>query len=570
MPKIVTTEQMRAVEQASDQKGHTYADMMERAGRAVVERVKQLVVGIPEPRVAILVGPGNNGGDGLVAGRILAQELNGASVSAFLLKKRGDDDAVFVTAREAGVFMADVQNDKPAGYRVLQNLIANADVVIDALFGTSLRLPIRGDASKVLQTVNKALNLRQSERAVPAFTTPAAISRNYSSSGPVIVAVDCPSGLDCDTGQIDKHTIPAHETITFAAAKPGLLTFPGAALVGRLHIGDIGLPDKLPEIDQIALTLVDAAEAGSRLPERPMDSHKGTFGKAMIVAGSLNYTGAAYLAAAAAYRAGAGLVTVGAPQIIVPTLAGMLPEATWILLPHNMGVLHEAAVKVLRKEIEGYRAMLLGPGFGREDVTGEFMRELLHPDEEIKHSRAIGFVPLDEETDQAGDDTSGLPPLVIDADGLNLLAGMDDWATLVPPGSILTPHPGEFARLAKLDTGDVQANRIALAQEKAAEWKTVIVLKGAFTVVAAPDGRTAVQPFATPALASAGTGDVLAGAITGLLAQGLEPYDAALAGAWLHGMAGIRAEDMAGTAASVTAGDVLDMLAGAYALAEGA
>jgi hydroxyethylthiazole kinase-like uncharacterized protein yjeF len=569
MAKIVTTEQMRAVEQASDNKGHTYADMMERAGRAVVERVKQLVVGIPEPRVVILVGPGNNGGDGLVAGRILAQELNGASVGAFLLKMRGDDETVFAAAREASVFMADVENDKPAGYRVLQNLIANADVVIDALFGTSLRLPIRGDASKVLQTVNKALILRRSEGPTPPFTTPAAISRDYRSSGPVIVAVDCPSGLDCDTGEIDKHTIPAHETITFGAAKPGLLTFPGAALVGRLHIGDIGLPDKLPELDQIALTLVDAAEVGSRLPERPMNSHKGTFGKAMIVAGSLNYTGAAYLAAAAAYRVGAGLVTVGAPQIIVPTLAGMLPEATWILLPHNMGVLNEAAVKVLRKEIEGYRAMLLGPGFGREDVTGEFMRELLHPDEEIKHSRAIGFIPLDEGTGQDAEDTSGLPPLVIDADGLNLLAGMDDWLTLVPRGSILTPHPGEFARLAKLETGDVQANRMRLAQEKAAEWHTVIVLKGAFTVVAAPDGRTGVQPFATSALASAGTGDVLAGAITGLLAQGLEPYDAALAGAWLHGMAGIRAEDMSGTAASVTAGDVLDMLPGAYALVEG-
>ncbi len=173
MPKIVTTEQMRAIEQASDQKGHTYADMMELAGRAVAERVKQLLVGIPEPRVAILVGPGNNGGDGLVAGRLLIQEIDGATVGAFLLKMRDDTDSVFTAAREAGVFMADVENDKPAGYRVLQNLIANADVVIDALFGTSVRLPIKGDAAKVLQTVHKALNLRQTERPTPAFTTPA-------------------------------------------------------------------------------------------------------------------------------------------------------------------------------------------------------------------------------------------------------------------------------------------------------------------------------------------------------------------------------------------------------------
>jgi hydroxyethylthiazole kinase-like uncharacterized protein yjeF len=570
MSKIVTVEQMRAIEQASDKKGHTYADMMELAGRAVAERVKQLLVGIPEPRVAVLVGPGNNGGDGLVAGRVLALELTDASVGAFLLKMRGDDDAIFAAAREAGVFMADVENDKPAGYRVLQNLIANADVVIDALFGTSLRLPIRGDASKVLQTVNKALTLRRSERPGPPFTTPASNTPNDRTGGPVIVAVDCPSGLDCDTGEMDKHTIAAHETITFAAVKPGLITFPGASVVGTLHVGNIGLPDRLPELDDIPLTLVDAAEVGARLPERPQDSHKGTFGKAMVVAGSLNYTGAAYLAASAAYRVGAGLVTVGAPQIIVPVLAGMLAEATWILLPHDMGVLNEAAVKVLRKEIEGYRALLLGPGFGREDVTGEFLRELLHPKEEIKHSRAIGFIPLDEEdSDQAGETGSHLPPLVIDADALNLLAGMNDWPALVPPNAVLTPHPGEFARLAKLKTADVQTSRIVLAQQKAAEWKCVVVLKGAFTVVAAPNGRTAVQPFATSALAKAGTGDVLAGAITGLLAQGLDPYDAALAGTWLHGMAGIRAEDRTGTAASVVAGDVLEMLSGAYSLAEG-
>jgi hydroxyethylthiazole kinase-like uncharacterized protein yjeF len=568
MSKIVTTEQMRAIEKASDAKGHGYADMMELAGRAVAERVKHLLAGIPEPRIAVLVGPGNNGGDGLVAGRLLAQEIDGAVVGAFLLKARGDDDEVFVKAREAGVFIADVEGDKAAGYRVLQNLVANADVVLDALFGTSLRLPIRGDASKVLQAVHHAITLRRTERPAPPYTTPADPAELPSGSGPIVVAVDCPSGLDCDTGQIDNNALYAHETVTFAAAKPGLFVFPGAEAVGKLHIGDIGLPERLPELDDIPLMLVDAAEVAARLPARPRNSHKGTFGKAMIVAGSLNYTGAAYLSAAAAYRIGAGLVTVGAPQIIIPTLAGMLPEATWILLPHDMGVLNEAAVKVLRKEIEGYSAMLLGPGFGREDVTGEFLRELLQPKEETRHSRAISFIPVEADTQPNEPAAAGLPPLVIDADALNLLSGMDDWPALVPPGTILTPHPGEFSRLTGIDRDEIQANRIALAQEKAAEWNCVVVLKGAFTVVAAPDGRAAVEPFATSALASAGTGDVLAGTITGLLAQGLEPFDAALAGAWLHGMAGVRAEEMVGTAASVTAGDVLELLPEAIALAE--
>ncbi len=566
MPKIVTTDQMRAIERAADAQGHSYAAMMERAGRAVAERVKQLLAGIEQPRVAVIVGPGNNGGDGLVAARILAQELEGASVGAFLLKLRGDDDEVFVRARDAGVFIASADDDKAAGYRVLQNLVANADVLIDALFGTSLRLPIKGDAAKVLQAAHKAITLRRAERPAPPYTTPADPDLTAPDDGPIIVAVDCPSGLDCDTGALDKLTLPAHETITFAAAKPGLLTFPGAEAVGTLHIADIGLPSRLPELDEIALTLVDAAEVRARLPQRPRDSHKGTFGKAMVVAGSLNYTGAAYLAAAAAYRAGAGLVTVGAPQIIVPTLAGMLPEATWLLLPHDLGVINEAAVKVLRTELAGYSALLLGPGFGREDVTGEFLRELLRPQEEVRHSRAIGFVP-NEPAGETARPATDLPPLVIDADGLNLLAAMDDWPRLLPPGTILTPHPGEFARLARLEREEVQANRIPLAQAKAAEWNCVVVLKGAFTVVAAPDGRTAVEPFATSALASAGTGDVLAGAIAGLLAQGLAPFDAALCAGWLHGMAGTRAAEVLETAISVTAGDVLELLPDALALA---
>jgi NAD(P)H-hydrate epimerase len=245
----------------------------------------------------------------------------------------------------------------------------------------------------------------------------------------------------------------------------------------------------------------------------------------------------------------------------------MLPEATWVLLPHDMGVINAAAVKVLREELEGYSALLLGPGFGREDVTAEFLRELLQPKEEMRHSRAIGFIPMEANNSEAGSDPVALPPLVIDADALNLLAEMDNWPAMIPPNTILTPHPGEFARLAKLERDEVQKNRIALAQAKAAEWKCVIVLKGAFTVIAAPDGQIAVEPFATSALASAGTGDVLAGTITGLLAQGLAPFDAALAGAWLHGLAGVRAEEMFETPAGVTAGDVLELITEAYAAA---
>ncbi len=551
MPKIVTTEQMRAIEQAAEARGQRVENMMEMAGRAVASRVRDLLDGVPEPRIAILVGPGNNGGDGLVAGRILKEELDNATVGVYLLKARGDDDSVFARAQEAGLFMAEASADKAQGYRVLQNLVANADVVIDALFGTSFTPPVKGDAAKVLQNVRKALLLRKADRPTPGYNTPTEPDEpRFLISGapmPLVIAVDCPSGLDCDTGNLDDHTIHADETITFGAVKPGLIKFPGASAVGTLHIGDIGLPDRLAELDQVPLNLIDATDVAGRLPDRAADAHKGTFGKTMVVAGSLNYVGAAFLAGSAAYRVGTGLVTIAAPQIIIPVLAGMLPEATWVLLPHDMGVLNEAAVKVLRKELDTYTALLVGPGLGREDETGEFMRELLQPKEEFRPARVIGFIRSDDAADEDQTMLSPLPPLVIDADGLNLLAQIEDWPRLLPPNTILTPHPGEFARLSGLSTEEIQADRITMAQQGAANWNAVVVLKGAFTVIAAPDGRTAVLPFATAALAKAGTGDVLAGAISGLLAQGLNPYDAAVAGAWLHGIAGLRAERVLNT-----------------------
>lgn len=557
MPKIVTVDQMRAIEQAADASGHTYAAMMAHAGRAVADRVIELLYGTPEPTIAILVGPGNNGGDGLVAGALLAEELDGAHVTAYMLKPRDKDDDVYEQAVMAGVTVINANDDTDRTH--LRNLIAAADVVLDALFGTSLRLPIEGDAAHILEMARAIINARRTAHLPATYSTPGT-PPFPSDSALLVIAVDCPSGLDCDTGALDDNTIRADETITFAAAKPGLLNFPGAKMVGTLHVGDIGLSPELPELAEITLTLADAAGVTALLPTREIDAYKGTAGRAFVVAGSLNYIGAAYLTAASAYRSGAGWVTVGAPNPIIPTLAGMLPEATWVLLPHDMGVINDHAVKVLREELEGYTALLIGPGLGREDTTGDFVRELLQPQEEIRQSRALGFVPAtpDEEAKVAKDKTN-LPPLVIDASALYLLAVIENWPALVPPNTILTPHPGEFARLADLDIADVQADRVGLAQRKAAEWQCIVVLKGAFTVIAAPDGRAAMLPFAVPALASAGTGDVLAGTITGLLAQGLAPYEAALAGGYVHGLAGVRAGDLVGVL-STTAGDVLEML----------
>lgn len=569
MPKIVTTDEMRALEKATDKGGHSYADMMEMAGRAVAMRAKTLLAGLDAPRVVILVGPGNNGGDGLVAGRVLREEFPESTVNALLLKPRdAKKDPVYAAAEKAGVNIVSAETDANSSFRTLKKLIAEADVVIDALFGTSVRLPLEGDVVRLLNAANRALEARRKPASPSPLTTPAAAYPNSASERPVtVIAVDLPTGLNPDTGELDKAALFADETVTFGAAKPGLLTFPGAEAVGLLHVADIGMPADLPELARAPL-LIDAHEVGARLPQRPRNSHKGTFGKTMIVAGSLNYTGAAYLAAAGAYRSGAGLVTVAAPQVIMPILASLLPEATWLLLPHDLGVLNEAAVKVLRPELDGYSALLLGPGFGREETTGEFLRELLSPTEERRPARTIGFSRIVDQEDEAEEKSTPLPPVVIDADGLNLLAEIEDWPTLLPPNSVLTPHPGEFGRLAGLETDEVQANRLDLAREKAAEWNAIVVLKGAFTAIAAPDGRLAVSPFASAALARAGTGDVLSGMIAGLIGQGVEPFDAALCAVWLHGAAGERAAALATTTAATVAGDLLEHLPHAIHLAE--
>jgi NAD(P)H-hydrate epimerase len=562
---------MRALEAAADAAGVTYADMMERAGRAVAERVKELIADIPDARIAVLVGKGNNGGDGLVAARLLKTETS-ALVSLFLLEPRPETDAMFVAARDAGLFAVEGPTDAQQGYRVLKTMVANADVIIDGLLGTGAKLPIKGELQKVLRQVRQALRDRREDHPRPPFGTPASPGVT-TRRDPIMVAIDLPSGLDADTGKIDQYAIHADETITLEAVKPGLLTFPGAESVGILHVAPLGIPEKTEPLPSIKRTIVDAVAVRALLPERPLNAHKGTFGKALIVAGSVNYVGAAGLAALSAYRTGAGLVTVAAPQPIVGTLAGRLAEATWLLLPHDMGVLSKGAARVLRDELEGSSALLIGPGLGQETPTAEFIEALFEPEPSKVKARPIGFAPAPANAASSPEKTSTdkpLPPLVIDADGLNLLAKIENCWTRLPARTILTPHPGEMARLAGIeDEGDqkaigrVQANRIGLVVEKAAAWNMVIILKGAFTVIADPDGRVAVLPFANPGLSHAGTGDVLAGMVVSFLAQALDPFDAAVAAAYTHGYAGELATGYVGHPASVLASDVADRIADA-------
>jgi NAD(P)H-hydrate epimerase len=290
-----------------------------------------------------------------------------------------------------------------------------------------------------------------------------------------------------------------------------------------------------------------------------MQAHKGTFGTALIIAGSVNYTGAAHLAGHAAYRVGAGLVKMAIPGLIYSALAGQFPEAVWLLLPHEMGVIKSDSAKIVQQNLDHVTAILMGPGWGLDDTTKEFLEKMITGKMQSEKSKSgIGFVMMDVEVD--GSLTGKLPPLVIDADGLKLLTRIKNWEQCLPKNSILTPHPGEMSILTEMPIQEIQNKRLETANKYAELWSQVVVLKGALTVVASADGRLCVIPVASPALARAGTGDVLAGIITGLVAQGIEPYEAAVAGVWIHAQAGIDACERVGHPAAVLAGDVLDAI----------
>jgi NAD(P)H-hydrate epimerase len=563
MLRIASVEQIRAIEKAADASGYSYHDMMDKAGRAAANRALEMIEGIEQARITILVGIGNNGGDGLVAGLYIAQDQPEVAVRFYLLKER--DDEYIQAAKKANLQITIAEDDSDK--RVLRQMLANTELLIDALFGIGIRLPIRGEAQEILEQVNEAIHERANAQAETLVINPGKTGQISRPAPLSILAIDCPSGLDCDTGAVDSHVIHADETITFISAKTGQFIYPGAESVGELSIADISISQDLEEIQTIKDYVVDSEIVRQKLPERSGNSHKGTYGRALVIAGSVNYIGAPALAAEAAYRAGAGLVTVGAPNSLIMALSGKLREATWMLLPHDMGVIAETAVSVIYKELNKMSALLVGPGLGTEKTTREFLKQLLQVDNANSKKpakRNIGFrIDIDKRDDNKADDELSLPPIVIDADGLNLLTEIDEWWNLLPDNTIITPHPGEMARLAQLDTQVVQANRWQLAREKAKEWNLIVMLKGAHTIIASPQGDFSVLPYKTDALATAGTGDVLAGLIVGFLAQGIPAYDAAVVGAYVHGLAGqIAAEN--GNSRSVIAGDVLATIGEAF------
>ena len=532
--KLVTVPEMLAIEKEADASGLSYAQMMENAGSGLADVILELFFDEGEDLEAFgLVGPGNNGGDTLVALEHLAN--NGWKTRAYLIKRKTDELVKRLEAVGGEIHYAD-QDEK---FDTLAAFVETSDVLFDGVLGTGIKLPLKKDVGDLLAAVNDVLDVLDEP--------------------PYVIAVDCPSGVDCETGEAADECIPADMTVTMAAVKQGLLKMPAFELLGKLVTVGIGLPDDLSALEAVKTEVADEMLVSGLLPERPLEAHKGTFGTALIAAGSANYTGAALLSGKAAYRVGAGLVTMAVPAMLHSALAGQFPEATWSLLPHEHGFIAREAAKTLAKNFERATALLVGPGFGMEDTTGDFLKELLAGEAAPnKAASRIGFIQ-DQETAPA-EEATHLPPMVVDADGLKLLAKIKDWHKKLPAPAVLTPHPGEMAVLTGLSTEEVQADRMEIATKYAEEWGHVVVLKGAFTVIAAPDGNATVIPVASPALARAGTGDVLAGLIVGLMAQGLDAYDAAVAGAWIHAQAGLVAADALGSTASVLAGDVLEAI----------
>jgi len=506
--KIVTAEQMQQIDRQCAEVGLPTEALMENAGKAVAEEVRQ-ILGTTNNHILVLVGPGNNGGDGLVAARHLHNW--GANISVYLCSRRLANDPNLESVKENGITWIEAAQDE--NLNKFDELLSLTETVIDALFGTGKSRPLQGVFLQVLERIGKA------KQKQPDLH---------------IIALDLPSGLNANSGAVDPACLYADDTITLGFPKPGLFNSPGAGRAGKLTIADIGIPAHLAE--KITTELITPGWARSALPKRLLEANKGSFGRVLVVAGSINYIGAAYLACSGAMRVGAGLVTLATPSSLQPILASKLTESTYLPLPEEeSGTISPRAAELIQEQLDYYNVLLLGCGLGQSQSAIEFINAILLESKQP------------------------LPSLVLDADALNILAKIPNWWQGLTGDVILTPHPGEMSRLAGVSIDEIQSDRLDIAKKVAKEWHKTIALKGAYTVIANPDGQAKISPIANPGLASAGTGDVLTGAIAGLLAQGLSPFDAAACGVYLHGKAGEMVKARLGDAGMI-ATDLLPVL----------
>ena len=500
---VVTAAQMRALDQWTIALGTPGPTLMERAGKGATAVLRRRW---KRGRTVIVCGRGNNGGDGFVIARHLKRA--GVPVDVWLAGApdavRGDAAQALKAWRKAGGRIRSCGPGDDLGD--LRAHLAKASLVVDALLGTGLNAPVEGAHAALIDLMNAA--------------------------GAPILAVDIASGLSSDTGRPLGAAVRATVTATFGHPKVGQVLHPGIEHTGELEVVDIGLTlDGLATVGPTAHVL-DPRTVGALIPRRPRDAHKGTFGHLLIVAGSRGKTGAALLATEGGGRAGAGLLTLASAALLQPVLEGHVREAMTAALPDGRdGTAALGDGVALMRLLEGRAAVVCGPGLGVNPDTRTLVATI------VRTCRS---------------------PLVLDADALNGIAATGLLRERLGP-TVLTPHPGEMGRLLEITTAEVQADRLRVARQLATRDQVVVVLKGACSIVVAPDGRAAIVPTGNPGMATGGTGDVLAGIVGGLLAQGLDPFDAACVGAYAHGLAGDRVALRQGEA-GLLARDLLDEL----------
>jgi len=503
--RVVTAEEMKKLDQAAieDYKVPGLV-LMENAGRQVVEVIRKILGSVRGKVVTVFVGKGNNGGDGFVIARHL---LNmGAEVKVLALAEleeiTGDAATNLDIWRKMGQKVYSLQHGD--GINIVRLVLMNTDLIVDAIYGTGFRGKMVEKTGRIVEVLN--------------------------GSGKPIVAVDIPSGLEADTGKANGPCIRATHTVTFALPKLGLILEPGADYAGELHVADISIPTVLIEKEAPQRYLITADMVKEWLPPRPSAAHKGNFGRVMVVAGSRGMTGAACLVGEAALRAGAGLVTVAVPESLHDIMESKLTEVMTVPLPDTgKGSLSRDARQKILSLLENANVLAIGPGLSTVPEVVTMLRELL-PSVRI--------------------------PCVIDADGLNALAGEVDILRKIQAPVVITPHPGEMARLMGVTIREIQEDRLSVAGKAATTWNVVSLLKGARTVVAAPNGAIYINPTGNPGMATGGSGDVLTGVVAALIAQGLGPAQAASAGAYIHGLAGDIGAGIKGMI-GLTAGDIL-------------
>lgn len=504
--KLVTAKEMKALDvQAQNDYAMPGILLMDNAAQAVAEAVHEVLTALEGERVVIFCGGGNNGGDGLGAARWL--QSYGVSVRAFVVGAaldavQGDAALELAMFTKAGGRVEALSTEDDW---VLAELAASkADVLVDALLGTGFHGELEGDVLRACELLNK--------------------SEKY------ILAVDVPTGVNADNGAVSENAVRADHTVTMALVKTGLLLYPGREYCGDIELADISMPVKLVEEYQSDKYRLTDEIVRELLPLRKANAHKGDAGRVVICAGSPGYTGAAALASDAAVKAGAGLVSLYTPLSSRDVLAIKLTEVmVHGLLERMPGILGGGAASDVASSAEAADVLAIGPGLGTSESTQEAVRTILQ---------------------------KITTPVVIDADALTALAGHTEILAAMQAQKVLTPHPGEMARLTGLEIAEIEADRINIAKKYAEQWQAIVVLKGAPTVIGCPNGTVYVNSTGNSSLATGGSGDVLTGIIAGLAAQEISLQEAAICGVYLHGLAA----ELTGIDIGLAAGELAALL----------